>query len=66
MIRVEQTITKEITTINKVIFRLTPILKSLNFLDLDLDLDLIVGFLVVVSLDFVIGDIVLDKSCFLD
>ena len=64
MIRVEQTITKEITTINKVIFRLTPILKSLNFLDLDLDL--IVGFLVVVSLDFVIGDIVLDKSCFLD
>ena len=59
--RVEETTRKPTRVKNKIRFVLTSTLKSFNFLDLELT----AGFLVVVSLEFVRGDIVFDKSFFL-
>ena len=59
--RVEETTRKPTRVKNKIRFVLTSTLKSFNFLDLKLT----AGFLVVVSLQFVRGDIVFDKSFFL-
>ena len=61
MMRVEETTRKPTRVKNKIRFVLTSTLKSFNFLDLELT----AGFLVVVSLQFVRGDIVFDKSFFL-